>query len=108
MFGSVTWTSNGACVEAKSRKIVFEMTHGEALDQSDASFSVWALLPLAMINGEDLHIDAEIDEAVLENATALSRIWEMWVPDRFAAVKVTASGSTTRQQPSPSSTNSEI
>jgi hypothetical protein len=58
-------------------------------DPLDASFAAWFALPIAMQRGCDLHIEAPLDPVVAANAEKLSTIWQMWVPNRFSAVRVT-------------------
>jgi hypothetical protein len=62
----------------------------------DASFVVWALLPLAMEEGFNLHINHPIDPQVAANAEHVSRIWEMWTPSRYRSVKVSGQGAWSR------------
>jgi hypothetical protein len=62
----------------------------------DASFAVWALLPLAMERGSDLHINRPVDPQVAANAEQVSRIWEMWTPARYRSVKVSGQGAWSR------------
>lgn len=56
--------------------------------KAEPTFAIWALLPWAMEEGCDLHINQPIDPLVAANAEHLSRIWEMWVPGRYRSVKV--------------------
>ena len=50
--------------------------------------------PLAPRNesGRALHIDGAVDPTVIRNARRLSRIWEMWAPDKFHEIEVSGSG----------------
>jgi hypothetical protein len=61
--------------------------------RADASFAVWALLPSAMEEGFNLHINHPIDPLVAANAERLSQIWEMWAPGRYRSIKVSGQGS---------------
>jgi hypothetical protein len=54
----------------------------------DSSFAVWALLPRAMEEGFNLHINRAVDPVVTANAGLVSQIWEMWVPNLYRSVKV--------------------
>lgn len=56
----------------------------------DYSFAAWMLLPLAMQKNEPLHIKHPVDPLVIENAVKLGRVWEMWTPESFRAVSLTA------------------
>jgi hypothetical protein len=56
--------------------------------KSDANFAVWGLLPRAMEEGFNIHINQPIDPLVAANAERLSQIWEMWMPKLFRSVKV--------------------
>jgi hypothetical protein len=93
MYANVAFSDKNAVIEFNTREIFFEVTQGKLPKEADPSFAIWALLPLAMTSGANLHIDAEIDPTVIENAQALSRVWEMWTPGRFSAVNITSSGS---------------
>ena len=54
----------------------------------DANFAVWGLLPRAMEEGFNLHLNRPIDPVVAENAARVSKIWETWVPNRYRSIKV--------------------
>jgi hypothetical protein len=62
----------------------------------DASFAVWALLPMAMQEGFNLHVKQPIDPTVAANAELVSQIWEMWVPNLYRSVKVSGEGDWSR------------
>jgi hypothetical protein len=57
-------------------------------DISRVDFAVWSLLPIAMSEGCDLHIAGTGDPITAHNAKQLSRIWELWMPERFRSVEV--------------------
>ncbi len=60
--------------------------------KADANFAAWALLPMAMEEGFNLHFSQPIDPQVAANAERVSRIWEMWIPSRYRCVKVSGQG----------------
>jgi len=51
-------------------------------------FAAWSLLPIAMSEGCNLHIAGTGDPVTACNAKELSRIWELWMPQRFRSVEV--------------------
>jgi hypothetical protein len=57
---------------------------------------VWGLLPLAMEEGFNLHINRPIDPLVAANAERVSEIWETWVPSRYRSIKVSGEGGWSR------------
>lgn len=73
-------------------RISFEMTHPELAIENDGVFAAWAVLPIGMHLGRDIRIDGLGDDRTAENAARLSRIWSTWLPDRFAPVSVSFSG----------------
>lgn len=64
--------------------------------QADPSFAVWALLPRAMQEGFNFHINQPIDPKVAANAELVSQIWEMWVPNLYRSVRVSGEGDWSR------------
>lgn len=56
----------------------------------DFSFAVWMLLPIAMQHRQPLHVAAAVDRRVLENARKLMQVWEMWLPETFRSVVLSA------------------
>jgi hypothetical protein len=64
--------------------------------KADANFAVWGLLPLAMEDGFNLHINRPIDPLVAANAERVSEIWETWVPNRYRSIKVSGEGGWSR------------
>jgi hypothetical protein len=64
----------------------------------DANFAVWGLLPRAMEEGFNLHLNRPIDPVVAENAARVSKIWETWVPNRYRSIKVSGEGGWSRRQ----------
>ena len=64
--------------------------------KADANFAVWGLLPLAMEEGFNLHINRPIDPLVAANAERVSEIWETWVPNRYRSIKVSGEGGWSR------------
>ena len=66
--------------------------------KADANFAVWGLLPLAMEEGFNLHINRPTDPLVAANAERVSEIWEMWVPNRYRSIKVSGEGGWSRGQ----------
>jgi hypothetical protein len=73
-------------------ELFFEVEGANLPPNADPSFAVWALLPCAMEEGFDLHINSPIDPRVAANAEYLSRIWAMWVPGRYRSIKVGGAG----------------
>jgi hypothetical protein len=57
-------------------------------DISRVDFAVWTLLPIAMSKGCDLHIAGTGDPVTVRNAREYSRIWELWMPEKFRAISV--------------------
>jgi hypothetical protein len=66
--------------------------------EADRSFAVWALLPMAMEEGFNLHFNHPIDPKVATNAEHLSQIWEMWMPSRYRSIRVSGQGNWSRPQ----------
>ena len=66
--------------------------------KADANFAVWGLLPWAMEEGFNLHINRPIDPLVAANAERVSQIWEMWVPNRYRSIKVSGEAGWSRGQ----------
>jgi 7-cyano-7-deazaguanine synthase in queuosine biosynthesis len=48
------------------------------------------LLPIAMQRRQSLHIAAAVDSQVLENARKLMQVWEIWLPETFRSVDLSA------------------
>ena len=71
-------------------RINVEASGIELAPTEDFSFAIWIALPIAMRAGSNLLIDCPVDPAVVRNAEAVSRIWSMWQPHRFAPVQITA------------------
>jgi hypothetical protein len=76
--------------------VFFSVDGVDLPSEADASFAVWALLPLAMERGFDLHINRPVDPLVAASAEQVSRIWEMWTPARYRSVKVSGQGAWSR------------
>jgi hypothetical protein len=96
---AVEVTQNGNRVDIQGDGIdIYFAAEGDIAFPSkfDASFSVWALLPKAMEEGFDIHINQPIDPQVAANAELLSQVWEMWVPNVYRSVKVRGQGEWTR------------
>jgi hypothetical protein len=89
---NVTQIGNRIEIEGDGSRIDFAVEGIEMPPGADASFAVWALLPRAMEEGFHLHINRPIDPKVAANAERLTRIWEMWVPDRYRSIKVSGEG----------------
>ena len=58
----------------------------------DPSFAVWLLMPTAMRERFDIQIEHAVDPLVIENAEQLSAIGEMWMPERYRAIRVFGRG----------------
>jgi hypothetical protein len=93
---NVTQIGNRIEIEGDGSRIDFAVEGIEMPPGADASFAVWALLPRAMEEGFHLHINRPIDPKVAANAERLTRIWEMWVPDRYRSIKVSGEGEWSR------------
>lgn len=83
---------NRVALRADGVEIYFVVEGIELVPNVDASFAVWALLPMAMQEGFNLHINRPVDPKVIENAELVSQIWEMWVPNIYRSVKVDSEG----------------
>jgi hypothetical protein len=93
----VTQNENRVDIQGDGIDIYFGAEGDIALPPKiDATFSVWALLPTAMEDGFDIHINQPIDPQVAANAEILSQIWEMWVPNVYTSIKVQGQGQWTR------------
>jgi len=79
---------NSISVEGDGIHIGFCVEGIELLPETDASFAVWGLLPIAMEEGFNIQINRPIDPQVAANAERLSRIWEMWVPSGYRCCSV--------------------
>lgn len=71
--------------------VFYEISGADLSPLTDHSFAVWHLLPGAMKQGSDIHIDGPVDPVVIANAREFSRIWELWEPHKFHEVSITAS-----------------
>ena len=74
--------SNGQAVEWRSSGIEFK--------QSSSDFAAFAALPAAMLSGERLHVDGDVDDVTVRNATLLSHFWAQWKPSLYRPVSVSA------------------
>jgi hypothetical protein len=83
-------------IQADGIKINFTVEGVKLLQVTDASFAVWALLPIAMRRGFNIQINRPIDPQVATNAEQLSRIWEMWVPSLYRSIRVSGEGEWSR------------
>ena len=88
----ITQNGNSVSVEADGIDVYFGVEGIGLPSESDASFAVWALLPMAMEEGFNLHINRPIDPQVAANAKHLSQIWEMWVPSRYRSISISGQG----------------
>jgi hypothetical protein len=79
-------------IQADVLHIDFVVEGIELPSAADASFAVWALLPIAMREGFNIQINRPIDPQVATNAERLSRIWEMWVPSLYRSIRVSGKG----------------
>jgi hypothetical protein len=87
---------NSITIKGEGFEIYFAVEGIELPSGTDATFAVWALLPVAMEEGFNLHINRPIDPLVASNAALLSQIWEMWVPSRYRSISVTGDGNWSR------------
>jgi 7-cyano-7-deazaguanine synthase in queuosine biosynthesis len=92
----VTQQNASIRLQADGVNIDFSVEGIELLPASDASFAVWALLPVAMRRGFNIQINRPIDPLVAANAEYLSKIWEMWVPSLYRSVRITGAGEWSR------------
>ena len=74
-------SGNGECLK-------FSVSGPLRADTTSCEFAVWALLPIAMRQGNNLHIEGCGDPLICENAERLSRVWETWMPHTFSRVSV--------------------
>ena len=88
----VTQDGNKVGIVGDGADIHFAVEGIDLPPRVDATFAVWALLPLAMEEGFDLHINRPIDPQVAANAEKLSEIWEMWAPNRYRSMRVSGEG----------------
>jgi hypothetical protein len=91
---SVDVSQDGSRIDVKGDGVdlFFEVEGVNLPPNADPSFSLWALLPGAMEDGFDLHINRPIDPRVAASAERLSRIWAMWVPGRYRSIKIGTPG----------------
>lgn len=55
-----------------------------------SNFAAVAMLPHAMAQGVDLHIEGQIDSGLLENLEDLVEAWSMWRPDLYRRIEISA------------------
>jgi hypothetical protein len=92
----VTQDGNNIKIQGDGLDIYYSVEGIMLPSEVDATFAVWALLPRAMEEGRDLHINRSIDAQVIANAELLSQIWEMWVPNRYRSISVRGQGEWSR------------
>jgi hypothetical protein len=83
--------------------IIFEVPSRRPGDAVFGDFAVWALLPIAMAKGRDLHIVGVGDSLLCENAAKISCVWETWLPRSFRRLSVTFES----YEPSPPNSTSQ-
>lgn len=83
---------SGNRIEIRSSQIHmwFEISGFELPDKLDQSFALWFMLPIAMKNRLPIHINGVADRTTIRNIEELSRIWELWTPDQFRAIRASA------------------
>ncbi|RIA00708.1 hypothetical protein D1122_03405 [Cereibacter sphaeroides] len=86
----ISQTGNRIELSGGNRSISYAIAGVDLPELTDMSFAVWHMLPLAMKSGTDLHVDGPVDPLTCENAERMARTWELWRPQDFGAVKVTA------------------
>lgn len=86
---SVVKNGNTVKIQGDLGGCSFELGSEFTSERSD--FAAWAALPLAMRKGENLVIEGIGDSVVAANATKLSEIWELWMPEWFTRVQVSFS-----------------
>ena len=94
----VTQEGDSVTIQADGIDIYFAVEGISLPSGTDPSFVVWGLLPWAMEEGFNLHINRPIDPQVAANAERLSQIWEMWVPSRYRSIGVSGQGEWSRAQ----------
>lgn len=60
--------------------IEFPEEHRDEISQTADPWAV-LMLPIAVMLGEDIHLDLPVDQLLFENLTGLQRIWTSWHPD---------------------------
>ncbi|TKA96434.1 hypothetical protein FAZ78_11460 [Cereibacter changlensis] len=88
----VEQSGNRVTVLAGKQTLSYEVEGVTLPELSDFSFAGWAMLPWAMLTGEDLEIDGPVDAGAMANINKFSRAWELWQPDRFRMVKASGVG----------------
>lgn len=88
---NVTQSENQVSLQGAPEPIFYEIQGIDLPPLADHSFAVWHVLPHAMRRGYDIHIDGPVDPVVIQNAVRFSRTWEMWLPNRFREISITAS-----------------
>ncbi|NNH02258.1 hypothetical protein [Acinetobacter sp. ANC 5414] len=53
-------------------------------------YALWAILPLAMKNGDHIEIQEPISKRAYESVLKVARIWNFWVPHFYQKIKITA------------------
>lgn len=86
-------SANRVTIASGDFEIFFEVEGLEELRVSEYSFAVWAVLPIAMRSGTNLRIEGPVDPKTISNADLLSRAWELWLPARYSATRVSADSS---------------
>ena len=84
----VTQNGNEVAICGDGIEVCFAVDGIDLPSEVDPSFAVWGILPRAMEEGFNLHINKPIDPQVSANAQRLSEIWEMWVPNLYRSIKV--------------------
>jgi len=95
---SITQNANSVGIHGDSLSLQFAVEGIDLPQNVDASFSVWSILPAAMAAGFNVHIEHPIDPGVAANAEQLTRIWEMWIPNRYRSVTVSGEGEWSRNR----------
>jgi len=95
---SITQNANSVGIHGDSLSLQFAVEGIDLPQNVDASFSVWSILPAAMAAGFNVHIEHPIDPVVAANAEQLTRIWEMWIPNRYRSVTVSGEGEWSRNR----------
>lgn len=86
----VKQTQNEIELTGGNRPILYSVRGIDLPELTDMSFAVWHVLPFAMRDGADIHIDGPVDQMVLDNAQLMTRTWEMWRPREFRSLRITA------------------
>ena len=88
---SVTEDGQRISLEVQDQGVFFfEFPISDTPKLDNLDFAVWAVLPFAMREGKDVHINGAVSNRVIASAEQVSDIWEKWLPYHFTRVRITA------------------